>query len=108
MVFGIRIYAIRVRPMFKKVRKSFASLTQLVRENFIGMEVIKLFGNEDFEKNNFKENNPKYINVNLEAAKVSAFWMPYVNFLMGFATALLVWYGGRLINSGSHEKLLKK
>ena len=97
MVFGMRIYAIRVRPMFKKVRKSFAYLTQLVRENFIGMEVIKLFGNEDFEKNNFKENNQKYINVNLEAAKVSAFWMPYVNFLMGFATALVVWYGGRLV-----------
>ncbi|MGM0411489.1 MAG: ABC transporter ATP-binding protein, partial [Bacillota bacterium] len=33
----------------------------------------------------------------LEAAKVSAFWMPYVNFLMGLGTSLVVWYGGRLV-----------
>ena len=97
MVFGMRIYAIRVRPMFKRVRKSFASLTHFLRENFIGMEVIKLFGREKYEKNRFKKKNQKYIGINLEAAKVSAFWMPYVNFLMGLGTSLVVWYGGRLV-----------
>ncbi|MFW6030212.1 MAG: ABC transporter ATP-binding protein [Halanaerobiales bacterium] len=97
MVFGMRIYAIRVRPMFKRVRKSFASLTHFLRENFIGMEVIKLFGREKYEKNRFKKKNQKYISINLEAAKVSAFWMPYVNFLMGLGTSLVVWYGGRLV-----------
>ena len=99
MIFGMRIYALRVRPMFKRVRKSFASLTHLVRENFIGMEVIKLFGREKFEKRKFKKKNQKYIDINLEAAKVSAFWMPYVNFLMGLGTSLVVWYGGRLVIS---------
>ena len=97
MVFGMRIYAIRVRPMFKRVRKSFASLTHFLRENFIGMEVIKLFGRKKYEKNRFKKKNQKYIGINLEAAKVSAFWMPYVNFLMGLGTSLVVWYGGRLV-----------
>src|SRR6056297_199850 len=99
MIFGMRIYALRVRPMFKRVRKSFASLTHLVRENFIGMEVIKLFGREKFEKRKFKKKNQKYIDINLEAAKVSAFWMPYVNILMGLGTSLVVWYGGRLVIS---------
>ncbi len=99
MIFGMRIYAIRVRPMFKRVRKSFASLTHFLRENFIGMEVIKLFGREKYEKNRFKKKNQKYIGINLEAAKVSAFWMPYVNFLMGLGTSLVVWYGGRLVIS---------
>lgn len=97
MVFGMTIYATRVRPMFKKVRKKFAGLTHLVQENFVGIEVIKLFGREKDEEKKFNQQNQEYININLEAARVSAFWMPYVNFLMGLGTALVVWYGGRLV-----------
>ena len=97
MVFGMTVYANRVRPMFKKVRKRFAKLTHMVQENFVGIEVIKLFGREKEEEKKFNRQNQEYININLEAAKVSAFWMPYVNFLMGVGTALVVWYGGRLV-----------
>ncbi|MCC3145129.1 ABC transporter ATP-binding protein/permease [Halanaerobium sp. Z-7514] len=97
MILGIIIYARRVRPMFKKVRKSFARLTGMIRESFVGIEVIKLFGRENYEFEKFKKENQKYLNINLEAAKVSAFWMPYVNFFMGLGTAAVIWYGGRLV-----------
>ena len=97
MILGIIIYARRVRPMFKKVRKSFARLTGMIRESFVGIEVIKLFGRENYEFEKFKKEKQKYLNINLEAAKVSAFWMPYVNFFMGLGTAAVIWYGGRLV-----------
>ncbi|ADQ13729.1 ABC transporter related protein [Halanaerobium hydrogeniformans] len=97
MILGITVYARRVRPMFKIVRKSFGRLTGMIRESFIGIEVIKLFGREDYEFEKFKKENQKYLNINLEAAKVSAFWMPYVNFFMGLGTAAVIWYGGRLV-----------
>ncbi len=100
MIFGMSIYATRVRPMFKKVRRKFAELTQLVQENFVGIEVIKLFGREKDEKERFEGKNQEYIDINVEAARVSAFWMPYVNFLMGLYTALVIWYGGRLVING--------
>jgi ABC-type multidrug transport system fused ATPase/permease subunit len=99
MILGIVVYARRVRPMFKKVRKSFARLTGMIRENFLGIEVIKLFGRENYELQKFRKENQKYLNINLEAANVSAFWMPYVNFFMGLGTAAVIWYGGRLVIS---------
>jgi len=46
MIFGMIVYATRVRPMFRKARRKFAGLTHLVQENFVGIEVIKLFGSE--------------------------------------------------------------
>jgi len=97
MFLGIIKYAKRVRPMFKKVRKSFARLTHIIRENFLGMEVVKISGREKDEIKKFKQENQKYVNINLDAARVSAFWMPYVNFFMGAATAAVVWMGGRLV-----------
>ncbi|MFO7792090.1 MAG: ABC transporter ATP-binding protein [Candidatus Saliniplasma sp.] len=100
MVFGMYMYSSRVRPMFRKVRKNFAKLTHLVKENFVGMDVIKLFGKEEEEKNRFDKHNQDYVDINIKASKVSALWMPYVHFLIGVSTALVVWYGGRLVVQG--------
>ncbi len=97
MVFGMYMYSSRVRPMFRKVRKNFAKLTHLVKENFVGMDVIKLFGKEEDEKKRFDKHNQDYVDINIKASKVSALWMPYVHFLIGLSTALVVWYGGRLV-----------
>ncbi len=101
MVFGMYMYSSRVRPMFRKVRKRFAKLTQLVQENFVGMEVIKLFGREDQQEKKFNKQNQDYVDINIKASKVSALWMPYVHFLVGLSTALVVWYGGRLVILGA-------
>jgi len=101
MVFGMYMYSSRVRPMFRKVRKRFAKLTEMVQENFVGIEVIKLFGREEQQKERFNKQNRDYVEINIEAAKVSALWMPYVHFLIGLSTALVVWYGGRLVIQGT-------
>jgi len=97
MAFGMYKYATRVRPMFGKVRKKFAALTETLQEDLSGIEVTKLFGQEERERRVFQRKNREYINVNLASAKISAFWMPYANFLMGLGTAFVVWYGGRLV-----------
>ncbi|MEF8833073.1 MAG: ABC transporter ATP-binding protein [Candidatus Thermoplasmatota archaeon] len=101
MVFGMYMYSSKVRPMFRKVRKTFAKLTEMVQENFVGMEVIKLFGREDQQKRKFNKRNQEYVDINIKASKVSALWMPYVHFLVGLSTALVVWYGGRLVIKGT-------
>ncbi len=97
MGFGMYKYATRVRPMFGKVRKKFAGLTETLQEDLSGIEVTKLFGQEKRERRVFQRKNREYVNANLASAKISAFWMPYANFLMGLGTALVIWYGGRLV-----------
>lgn len=97
MVLGMYKYSTRVRPMFGKVRKALARLTETMQEDINGIKVTKLFGQQKRERQNFESRNRDYIDTNLEAARVSSFWMPYANFLMGLGTALVVWYGGRLV-----------
>jgi len=100
MILGMIMYSTRVRPMFKKVRKKLATLTEIVQEDILGVEVVKLFGREKEEQQEFIKINNQYANLNIKAAKVSAFWMPYVNFFMGAGTAAIIWYGGRLVIGG--------
>ncbi len=100
MVHAMATYAGKVRPMFSRVRRQLAQLTRMLQEDLVGMEVIKLFGAEQREQQQFEEENAEYVAVNVSAARVTALWMPYVSFLLGAATALVIWYGGRLVISG--------
>jgi len=97
MIFGMYMYASRVRPSFRSVRRSFGKLTHFVRERIIGIKVTKLFGQENQEKKKFSKINERYTKINIDASKISAKWMPYVNFFIGLSTALVVWIAGRLI-----------
>jgi len=97
MIFGMRMYASQVRPSFRKVRRKFGKLTHFVRERMLGIEVTKLFGQEKEEQQKFSRINHDFANINIETSKISAKWMPYVNFFIGVSTALLMWIGGNLI-----------
>ncbi len=97
MAHAMAAYAVKVRPMFTRVRRQLGQLTRMLQEDVVGVEVVKLFGREDREYEEFSRENEEYVQVNVMAAKVTALWMPYVTFLLGVATALVVWYGGRLV-----------
>jgi len=97
MIHAMRNYATRVRPMFSRARRSFARLTSHIQEVMAGMLVVKLFGCEEYEQERFEDENEHYADISIDAARISAFWMPYVHFLLGLGTALIIWYGGRLV-----------
>jgi len=100
MVHAMMSYAGKVRPMFGESRRKFAQLTDAVQESFSGMETVKLYGGEDYEKEKFDEGNTGYRDQRMKAVQVSAFWMPYVHFLLGFATSLVIFIGGWLVIRG--------
>ncbi len=97
MAHAMSTYAIRVRPMFQRARRSFARLTHMVQQALVGIEVTKLFAREGFQEQQFTKENDTYVDINVAAAKTSALWMPYVHFLIGLGTSLVIWYGGRLV-----------
>ncbi len=94
---GMRAYSKRVHPLFQKSRKKFAKLNSIIKEDVLGIEIVKLFGSEKREKKEFTKVNNQFSNFNIKSSKVSAFWMPYVNFFMGFSTVLVLLYGGYLV-----------
>ncbi len=96
-IFGITRYAFIVRPAFAKTRKALGDLTNTIREQLQGIQVIKIFGREKESTATVKEMNDRYVDVNLEAGKISSFWMPFVTVLVGVSTGLIIWFAGRLV-----------
>lgn len=101
MVHAMKTYAVKVRPLFGRARRQFGKLTTRVQEVLSGIKTVKLFGREEWARGRFQKENRDYVETNIEAGRLLARWMPYVNFLLGIFTALVVWYGGRLAITGA-------
>ncbi len=93
-------YAFQVRPLFAYVRRHLGQISNVLQENLAGIRRVKLSAGENIEKEKFDQANYSYFQASLEAARVRALWMPYINFLIGIATALIVWYAGRGVIRG--------
>ncbi len=93
------VYARRVRPAMGRVRRKLADLTVTLQESLAGVLVVKLFGREDYEAKRADQQSVAFREANLEAARITSLWMPYANVVMGVATGLVLWVGGRNVIS---------
>ncbi|SMP60263.1 ABC transporter ATP-binding protein [Anoxynatronum buryatiense] len=100
MVHAMWTYSFRVRPAFRRIRQTTGRLTSFTRERLAGIEVIKLFGNETHEENQFQQENQEYLQYQVEAARLGAFWLPYSEVLLGFFAGLVLLAGGWLVTTG--------
>jgi ABC-type multidrug transport system fused ATPase/permease subunit len=101
MAHAMSVYATQVRPVFSKTRRSLAALTGHLEETLAGIRVVKLFGQEKRENSEFLSAATDYFEDKLAGVRITAKWMPYVSFLMGIGTALVIWLGGRQVIGGA-------
>ena len=94
-------YSVTVRPLSRKIRRSFGRLTTSVQQTFNGIETVKLLGTEDFESRKFDTTSSKLLADNIKASRITSFWMPYVHFLVALGTAFTLLWGGYLTIEGS-------
>ncbi|HEX2909343.1 MAG TPA: ABC transporter ATP-binding protein [Chloroflexia bacterium] len=84
---------------YEKVQAKFGDLSTHAQENFSGIRVIKAYAQEELEIKKFADQNREYIRHNLAYVQLSGLMWPLMFFIMGIATALVLWLGGqRVVN----------
>ncbi|MCW3994008.1 MAG: ABC transporter transmembrane domain-containing protein, partial [Candidatus Bathyarchaeota archaeon] len=91
----------KIRPLFTQIREQYGSLTSVLHEAIAGIRVVRAFAQEDFERKKFGSKNDKYFQTTLASAKIRAFHIPLVGFLMGLGTIIIFWYGGFEVITGT-------
>ncbi|MGC9468838.1 MAG: ABC transporter ATP-binding protein [Anaerolineae bacterium] len=100
IVHGMSVYARRVRPAMGRIRRALSGLSAALQESLAGIQVVKLFGREAFEQKRVDQQSQRVLQANLDTGRITALWMPYANVVMGAATALVLWAGGRSVIGG--------
>ncbi len=85
-----------IHERFKRAQEGFAQLTSRVQESITGIRVVKAYGQEEGEIDNFKETAGDLVNRNMELARIGGIFTPLVQYLSSLCLFITLIYGGRL------------
>ena len=92
-----------LRRTSDKVQTKMGSLVSLIEETISGLRIIKAFNAIDFSYSNFSRTNAEYAKVATRMIRKRDLASPLSEFLGIMVTAIILWYGGRLILSNDHS-----
>lgn len=88
------VYSRQVRPALSRVQRNQGDLVAALQQALAGVEVVKLFGREDFEDQRMDRVSAQLRDANIESTRITSRWMPYVYVVVAIGTALALWLGG--------------
>lgn len=83
-----------------RVQEYFGTVSNRLQESLAGVRVIRAYVREDSELENFKRVNAELVRRNVRLIHLNSFFVPVVNFIVGIAFVVGVWYGGLLTLRG--------
>ena len=93
--------AVKTRPLSENQQKTLDKINQYVRENLMGLRVIRAFAREDFQENRFEEKNAIYADNSNRLFKLTGLTEPlFVQIIIAMIVAI-VWFALDPLKQGS-------
>ncbi len=85
-------------PLFRLMQLKVDKLNLIMRENLMGIRVIRAFNRVDDEKQRFNDANKDFMDNAIRVNKIMAFIYPSMMFIISTATVAIVWFSSIRIN----------
>jgi ATP-binding cassette subfamily B protein len=99
--FMVTRYGEVIHDRFKDVQEQFSRINTMVQENLSGIKVVKAFGREQQEIQEFKKENLQYMEQNRKLIRIWGILYPMVEMLAGIGILIVLFFGGRFVIQGS-------
>ncbi|MCK9267958.1 MAG: ABC transporter ATP-binding protein/permease [Alkaliphilus sp.] len=90
-------------PLFRSIQIKLDKLNQILRENLMGVRVVRAFNRIDYEKERFREANEDITNTTIKVNKMMATMMPAITLALNFTIIAVIWYGSINIDRGAMQ-----
>ena len=87
-------------PTFRAMQDRIDAVNQVLREQIIGMRVVRAFVREPEETQRFESVNTELTGVSLKAGRLMALMMPIVLLVVNCSSTAVIWFGAGRIESG--------
>lgn len=87
-------------PRYRQIQENLDSMVLSVRENINGVRVIRAFGSDDYEKNEFLSKNKKMNKLQNITGVISSVLNPLTFVIVNFCIIALVWFGALKVDGG--------
>lgn len=102
-LLGFVIYLVMSRtvPWYKKIQGSLDQLAKRTRENLSGVRVIRAFGKQEQEVEQFSAAASQLLKQQQAASRISSLLNPMTLVLVNLGIVLLLWVSGTEVNMGA-------
>ena len=94
-------YTREIKKASREVRKKEGEIVSTIQEVLSSMRVVKAFAREDYEVHRLEEESLENVEIALRARGLKARLSPMVEVIVAVGTALVLWFGSRMVLDGS-------
>jgi len=95
------IFRKKARDGYRRVRIAVAKINAFLQEHITGMSVVQLYNRERKSAEKFASINQEHLQANLDSILAYAVFYPAVELLSAISIAMIVWYGGGQVLTGT-------
>lgn len=99
----IGVIVVRLMPMFRTMQSRIDDINGVLREQVVGLRVVRAFVREDFERDRFATTNNALAAISLRIGELFVLMFPLIMMILHVATAAVVWFGAQRIDAGQLE-----
>ncbi len=93
-------YGNMLHRSFQKAQEAFSSLNDKTQESMMGMKVIKTFGQEQEDIEDFRKQSADVVEKNIVVAKIDSLYDPTISLVVGISFFLSIAFGAKYVLSG--------
>jgi ATP-binding cassette subfamily B protein len=104
-ILGVSVGVIiaKMRPAFRLMQERIDKINQILREQIMGIRVIRAFVKDTHERRRFTAANTALLDVSLVVGRLMALMFPIVMLVMNTSSVAVLWFGGLRIDDGSMQ-----
>jgi ATP-binding cassette subfamily B protein len=95
IVLGTRFFSKKMHRLYGEVQGAFSELTEVVRERFAGIRIIKAYNRQQEAASRIESISKHYIGKNLSLVKITGSFFPMMVFFSNLSLAIVLFLGGR-------------
>ena len=100
MLMSVQLFSGQLRDQQMEVQEKLSDLSELIQEDMSGISLIKIYAQEENERNAFREKNRALLNANLKLARTRNLTFPIIEGLSYISLLLLLAFGTAAIQKG--------
>jgi ATP-binding cassette, subfamily B, multidrug efflux pump len=85
---------------FQKAQEAFSSLNDKTQESVMGIKVLKTFGQEQEDIEDFRKQSEDVVEKNIVVAKIDSLYDPTINAIVGISFFLSIVFGAKYVLAG--------
>ena len=103
IILSVTVITAKSTPFFTAMQKKIDNVNLVMRENLLGVRVVKAFAIEDKVKERFSYAHDDLMSTSIKAQSVTILLWPLVTLIMNLSVVAILWFGGNYVNKGSLE-----